>query len=66
MPDNTTPATDITNSPDIYKFDSLALAKTFVDRCLKMHLIVLGDDGKFWVAVPRITERLVKQGYEYA
>lgn len=50
----------------IYKFNSLKLAKSFAGNCKKMHLIVLGDDGKFWVATPRITEALVKSGYEYA
>ncbi len=44
----------------------MALARSFRDRCHKINLIVLGDDGMFWVALPRITEWLVRNGYEYA
>ena len=44
---------------DIARFDSLRLAKGYRDRCLKMNLIVLGDDGKFWVAYPRDRELTV-------
>jgi hypothetical protein len=50
----------------VTKFSSIINAKSFANRCNKAHLIVLGDDGKFWVATPKITEQLVKSGYEYA
>ena len=50
----------------VTKFSNLAKAKSFANRCTKLHLIVLGDDGKFWVAPPRVAEQLVKSGYEYA
>lgn len=55
-----------TPTTQIYKFNSLGLAQSFADNCKKLHLIVLGDDGKFWVTTPRITEQLVKACYEYA
>lgn len=66
MNGNTSSKTQPWNSREIYKFNSFALASSFADRCLKLHMIVLGDDGKYWVALPRITEALVKLGYEYA
>jgi len=50
----------------IAKFRELANAKSYSNHCVKLHLIVLGDDGLFWVAKPAITEMLVKSGYEYA
>jgi hypothetical protein len=50
----------------VTKFSSITNAKSFANRCNKIHLIVLGDDKKFWVAPPRVTEQLVKSGYEYA
>lgn len=50
----------------VSKFLSLVMAKSFADRCEKIHLVVLGGDGKFWVALPKVAEQLVKAGYEYA
>lgn len=50
----------------VYKFNDYALARSFADQGVKMLLIVHGDDGKYWVAVPRVTEQLAKAGYEYA
>ena len=51
---------------EIARFKSLALARAFRDRCVKMNLIVLGDNDEFWVAYPRVSEWLVRNGYEYA
>jgi hypothetical protein len=48
------------------KFSTYALADSFRNRCIKMMLIVLGDDGKFWVVTPAEGERLIANGYEYA
>lgn len=50
----------------MYKFKSLGIARSFSDRCVKIMMIVLGDDGMFWVVTPRVGERLVASGYEYA
>lgn len=50
----------------ITRFNTLARAAAFANRCEKLHMVVLGDNGEFWVAVPTVTEWLVKNGYEYA
>jgi hypothetical protein len=47
------------------KFKSLDLARSYADRCKKIHLIIKGDDGRYWVGLPRITEPLYKQGFRY-
>lgn len=48
------------------EFKSLQLAENFANRCEKLHLIILGDNNRYWVALPKVTEKLNKQGYEYA
>ena len=63
MTENTTPREQ---KNTIYKFNSRAAAFSFANRAHKLHMVILGDDGKFWVAAPRITEKLHKLGYEYA
>jgi len=50
----------------IFRFNTLAAARSFAARCEKIHMVVLGDHDEFWVAAPVITEWLVKNGYEYA
>jgi len=50
----------------IFKFSSLDLARSFANRAEKMQLVILGDDDKYWVASPRVTEKLHKEGYQYA
>jgi len=50
----------------IFRFNTLVNAQAFADRCEKMHMVVLGDNEEYWVAVPAVTEWLVKNGYEYA
>ena len=50
----------------LYKFGKMESAKRFADNCNGVMMVVLGDDGKFWVGVSRDTEALVKAGYEYA
>ena len=50
----------------VYKFNSRSNAFGFAYHCIKMHMVILGDDGKFWVCTPAIAERLYRQGYEYA
>ncbi|MCQ2076121.1 MAG: hypothetical protein MJZ20_03665 [Bacteroidaceae bacterium] len=47
-------------------FSTLAVAKRWAFGCNKMHLIILGDNEKFWVVTPADAEKLVKMGYEYA
>lgn len=50
----------------IYKFSSLALAQSFANRATKLMLVLQGDDDKFWVSTSAVTERLNREGYEYA
>jgi hypothetical protein len=50
----------------IFKFSQLCIAQSFVDRAKKILMIVLGDDGLFWVVSPADGERLITAGYEYA
>lgn len=49
-----------------FKFRSLAIARSFVNRCEVAMGIVLGDDMKFWVVTLAEFERLLKCGYEQA
>ncbi|MFW5988277.1 MAG: hypothetical protein ACOCQA_02425 [bacterium] len=48
------------------KFNNLSLARRNVERSKKIKMIILGDDGKYWVGSPAVTEQLYKMGYEYA
>ena len=50
----------------MYKFHELETAKRFAYRCEKIMMIVLGDDGLYWVTTGKEASRLVKAGYEYA
>jgi hypothetical protein len=50
----------------IFKFTSLAIAKSFAGRAQRKMMIVLGDDEQFWVAPASVAEELVRAGYEYA
>ena len=50
----------------IYRFSSLANATSFSQRCVKIMMIILGDDEKFWVVTPAHATRLMKEGYELA
>jgi hypothetical protein len=53
-----------TINSQVSKFNSLAAAKSFADRCNKMQLIVIGDDSKYWVASASFATKLEKLGYE--
>lgn len=48
------------------EFTTLAGANHYAENCIKIHMVVLGDNGKYWVMLPKFSERLVKSGYEYA
>ncbi len=50
----------------MFKFNTLVNAKDFVNRAIKIWMIVLGDDELFWVVTPAQAAKLVKQGYELA
>ena len=48
----------------VSKFNTLKSAKSFADRCVKGQLIIMGDDGLFWVANMGFAAKLEKLGYE--
>ncbi len=35
-------------------------------NCHKLHIVILGDNGKFWVCCFADAQKLVKMGYEPA
>lgn len=41
-------------------------AFSFASKCVKSHLVVLGDNGKFWVVCFADAQKLTKAGYELA
>jgi hypothetical protein len=49
-----------------FKFNSYANAQNFKNRCIKIMMIILGDDDKYWVVTPAEGEKLTRRGYEYA
>jgi hypothetical protein len=49
----------------IFRFTNNELAAWFA-RKGKANMIILGDDGYYWVVTAAQAVRLVKQGYEYA
>lgn len=48
----------------IWKFQEEKNAKSFWNRMEKGHVIVLGDDGKFWVVTFAQFAELEAAGYE--
>ncbi len=48
----------------VFKFSSLSHAMSFTERCEKLYVIVLGDDGKFWVTTLGEAQELETLGYE--
>jgi hypothetical protein len=49
-----------------FRFNRLATARSFTNRCEKLMMIILGDDGLFWVVTPADATRLTRMGYELA
>lgn len=60
------PRATLTTIPTMktYKFNSLALAQSFADRCEKAMGILMGDDSKYWVVTLADFERGIRAGYE--
>lgn len=48
------------------RFNSETLAWSFHDRCIKAHMVILGDAEQYWVVTMAEAERLMKAGYEAA
>lgn len=47
-------------------FRNEALAWSFADRSLKAHMVILGDDERYWVVTFAEAAKLVRAGYELA
>jgi hypothetical protein len=52
------------NNPD--QLSSRDAAFRWAENCIKLHMVVLGDNGKFWVVCFSDAHKLVKLGYELA
>lgn len=50
----------------VFKFNNLLNAKDLAGRAKKSIVILLGDDGRYWVVSLSLGEELVKSGYELA
>ena len=48
------------------RFVSLANARSFAAGASKPCMVMLGDDGRFWVVVMADAARLNDMGYEFA
>lgn len=48
------------------KFNTLKCALSFSNRAVKMHSVMLGDDGLYWVVPLAKMETLLASGYELA
>lgn len=46
------------------KFKILQNAKNYMNRALKPMILIMGEDGLFWVVSMRDGNRLIKNGYE--
>jgi len=47
-------------------FQSMEAAVRCAERCIKLHVVMLGDNNKFWVVCFADAQRLFKNGYEIA
>jgi hypothetical protein len=48
------------------KFTNRQLANSFSQRTIKASVVMLGDDGKFWVVNLATMKAMLKSGYELA
>ena len=51
---------------NISELSTLESANRWANKCIKLHIVVLGDNGKFWVACFADAQKLCKMGYEMA
>lgn len=49
---------------NIYQFSTLEGANRCVNNSIKLHIVMLGDNGKYWVACFGDAQKLSKMGYE--
>lgn len=52
------------NNQTTLKYTHEDQARRVVENATKMMMIILGDDGKYWVVTPATAMRLEKAGYE--
>ncbi len=50
----------------IDKLSTIEAAQRWANNCIKLHVVLLGDDNKYWVVSFANAQRLVKLGYEIA
>jgi hypothetical protein len=50
----------------VYRFHDRDRAFGFAGHAAKTQWVMLGDDGRYWVATPADCARLERAGYEYA
>ena len=54
-------------SRDALKYRDYALARSCRDEhCVKPRMIILGDDGRYWLVTMADAEWLLRHGYEAA
>ena len=51
---------------NINQFSTFAAASRLATNCIKLHLIMQGDHGKFWVVCFADAQKLEKAGYKLA
>ena len=51
---------------NIGQFSTLDGANRWANNCIKLHIVMLGDNGKYWVACFADAQKLSKMGYEIA
>ena len=48
------------------RFRDRALAESWAGHAVRSQVVMLGDDGRYWVVSPADAARLERLGYEYA
>jgi hypothetical protein len=51
---------------NIDQFSTLEGAKRWANNCIKLHTVMLGCNGKYWVVCFADAQKLHKMGYEIA
>ncbi len=51
---------------NIDQFSNLDAAQRWANNCIKLHIVMLGDNGKYWVVCFADAQKLSKIGYEIA
>lgn len=51
---------------NIDQFSNRDASFRWANNCIKLHIVMLGDNGKFWVVCFADAQKLNKMGYEIA